>query len=269
MSQRFVGKVAVITGSSSGIGKEIARRLVQEGARVVINSRDSSRVEAALRDIGANGEAIPCASDISTEGGAITLIRSAVNAFGGLDILVNNAGISMIRASEELTLADWQRCLDVDLTGTFLCSREAGRFMRGHGGGSIVNVASIASFVGLPNRAAYAAAKYGVIGLTETLAAEWAQYKIRVNAVAPAFIATPMDDVAMATGDYSADDVTNRTPMGRKGLPEEVANAVLFLGSEEASYITGSTLRVDGGWLAFGGWGNASAPVRVKLGCRG
>lgn len=272
MCKRYEDRVVIVTGSSMGIGFAIARALLAEGARVVVNSRDERRSDEAARSLreGSGLEPSPqvvgVAADVASESGAARLVHAAEGSFGRLDVVVNNAGVSMIRRSDALTLNEWQTCLAVDLTGAFLVSREAGRHFMANGGGTIVNVASITSFSGFPNRAAYASAKHGLVGLTETLAAEWAQYRIRVNAVAPGYVATPMDDEDVASGDYTQADVTQRTPMGRMGTPEEIASAVLFLASDDASFITGSTLAVDGGWLAYGGWGDASAPNAPRAG---
>jgi 3-oxoacyl-[acyl-carrier protein] reductase len=267
---RLDGRTAVVTGSTMGIGLEIARRLLDEGARVMVNSRDPERVKQACEALGGDHERIAGhPADVSDEQAARELVQATVRRFGRVDVLVNNAGISMIQESLRLPVSDWRDCLDVDLTGSFLCSQEAGRQMREQGGGSIVSVASTAAFRGFPNRVAYTAAKFGLVGMTQTLAAEWARYGIRVNAVAPAFIRTPMDEVDSASGDYTADDVQRRTPMGRIGQPAEVASAVLFLACDEASYITGSTLPVDGGWLCWGGWGDASQPPLPRAAAEG
>jgi NAD(P)-dependent dehydrogenase (short-subunit alcohol dehydrogenase family) len=269
MTAGLAGKVAVITGSTMGIGLEIARRFVAEGARVMVNSRTPLGVTDTVAALGQDGAAGPTvagyAADVADEDQARALIGATVAAFGRVDILVNNAGISTIRPALELSGADWRRCLDVNLSGSFYCSQAAARAMRSaEGGGAIVNVASTAAFRGFPNRVAYTASKWAMIGMTETVASEWARYGIRVNAVAPAFIRTPMDEVDSLTGDYTPADIATRTPLGRPGDPEEVAAAVLFLASDEASYLTGATLRVDGGWLAYGGWGDASHPPLPK-----
>jgi 3-oxoacyl-[acyl-carrier protein] reductase len=243
-----------------GIGQAIAAAFVREGACVVVHSRDQGRAEQAAEALGAPDQVLPVACDVADDGASEQLVSAAVERFGTLDVLVNNAGVTAIRPSLDLSTADWQRCIDVDLTAAFACSRDAGRHFRETGGGSIVNIASVTGFAGFPNRAAYSAAKHGMLGLTRTLAAEWGQYGIRVNGVAPAYIATPMDAENMVTGDYRAEDVEGRTPLGRKGTPEEVAAATVFIASDEASYITGVTLPVDGGWLAYGAWGSAAAP---------
>jgi 3-oxoacyl-[acyl-carrier protein] reductase len=265
MPDRFAGKISVVTGSTMGIGLEIARRLLAEGASVVVNSRTAAQVAEVTKELDAAGRVLGHTADVSSQEQAVALIDAAVSRFGRVDVLINNAGISSICPAIELAGDAWGRCLDVNLSGAFYCSQAAARIMRSYGGGTIINVASTAGFRGFPNRVAYAASKWGMIGMTQTLASEWARYAIRVNAVAPAFIDTPMDAADSSGGDYTAADIAGRTPMGRPGTPEEVASAVLFLASDEASYLTGATLPVDGGWLAYGGWGDASAPSLPKM----
>lgn len=259
MQGRLAGKVAVVTGSTMGIGWEIARRFVAEGARVVVNSRTAERVKQAVQELNTGDTVAGFTGDVSDEHDATALIDCAVTRFGRIDVLVNNAGISTIKPAVDLDVADWQRCLAVNLTGAFLCSRAAARIMRDSAGGAIVNMSSIMGVRGFPHRVAYAASKWGMVGMTETLASEWGGYRIRVNAVAPAFITGPMVEADSAGGDYTQDDIEARTPLARLGSPHEVAAVVLFLASDEASYLTGSTIRVDGGWLAYGGWHDSSS----------
>jgi NAD(P)-dependent dehydrogenase (short-subunit alcohol dehydrogenase family) len=169
-------------------------------------------------------------------------------------VLVNNAGHGIVAPSEELPLGDWQAALDVMLTAPFLCAQEAGRHMLAQGRGVIVNVASIVAHVGLPRRAAYVTAKHGLLGLTRTLAVEWAPHGVRVVSVDPAYIATDLIQKTMRSGGFDAAALERRTPLGRLGTPEEVARTIAFLASDAASYTTGSATIVDGGWLAYGGW---------------
>lgn len=270
---RFNGKAALVTGSSSGIGYEIARALVEEGARVAVNSRSVERANEARHRLMASvagvvdatpGTILACPGDISTEAGARDLVHEAAQGLGRLDVLVNAAGIPLICPAEQLSGEKWKQCLDTNLAGTFFCCREAWQHMRLEGG-SIVNIASVAALAALPFRVAYAASKAGVVALTKTLACEWAGQGIRVNAVAPGFIATPLDSLAAASSaGYSEDDIRARTPLGRKGTPREVAMATLYLASDEAAFVTGDTLVVDGGWLSFGAWGNASPLSRTR-----
>jgi 3-oxoacyl-[acyl-carrier protein] reductase len=255
MELRLDGQVAIITGSSMGIGKAIAQVYGEAGARVAINSRDEGRARAVADELGTQGiEALPVAADVGTTAGVARLFAAVDARWGQVDVLVNNAGTSMIGPSEALPLADWQRTLDLNLTGPFLCAQEAARRMMPRRRGVIINIASILGETALPMRAAYAATKHGLNGLTKVLAVEWARHGIRVHSINPAYIATPMDTGDQVSGDYTTADIHRRTPLGRYGTAEEVANAALFLASEASSYMTGSRVDVDGGWLAYGGW---------------
>lgn len=250
---RFAGKVVVVTGSSVGIGLEIARRFGAAGAAVVTNGRVAERAHRAaeqIRDDG--GRAVGVEADVRTAEGAQRLIGAALEAFGGLDILVNNAGISMIAKAEALDPTDWDRAIQTDLSGPYYCSRAAHPHMRERGGGVILNIGSVAAHVGLPLRAAYCAAKHGLVGLTKVLALDWAPDHIRVLQIDPAYIKTDLDVADQATAGYDDADIERRTPMGRFGTVAEVANLALVAAGDEASYMTGSTLAVDGGWLAYG-----------------
>lgn len=258
---RLNGKVALITGSSVGLGRSMASAFIAEGGRVVTHSRDLARAQAAVSDLGAGDRAMAVAGDLNDVTTApCDLVANAIAHFGQLDILVNNAGVTTIQPTIDLTLDDWQQIIHVDLTAAFACSQEAAKHFIERGGGSILNISSMMGCGGFPNRAAYTSAKHGLIGMTKALAAEWGQHQIRVNALAPAYIRGSMDDATMATGDYGPGEIERRTPLGRKGEPAEVAAAAVFLVSDDASYISGVNLPVDGGWLAYGGWGDASAP---------
>jgi 3-oxoacyl-[acyl-carrier protein] reductase len=255
MELRLDGQVAVVTGSSMGIGKAIAHVYGLAGARVVINSRDDARAQAVADEFAAEGiDAFPVAADIARAEEVARLFTVVDQQWGPVDVLVNNAGTSMISPSEHLPLADWQRTLDLNLTGPFLCSQEAARRMIPRGGGVIINISSILGETALPMRAAYAATKHGLNGLTKVMAIEWARHGIRVHAINPAYIDTPMDTTDQGSGDYTRADIQRRTPLGRYGTAEEVANAALFLASDASSFMTGSRVDVDGGWLAYGGW---------------
>ena len=248
------GQVAVVTGASSGIGRAIAQRLGAAGAAVVVNSRSSERAEQAaqaLRDSGVDAYGV--AGDIGRDEQAHALVAAAADRYGRLDVLVNNAGQPSVCASEDLAPADWRRVIDTDLSGAFYCAQAAGRVMLAQGSGAIINISSIFGQTGNSRRAAYVAAKHGLDGLTKVLAAEWADRGVRVCSVNPAYVLTPLVEDAMAAGSFATGDVERRTPAGRLGLPEEVAEVVAFLASPAASYITGVALPVDGGWLAYGG----------------
>ena len=244
------GRTALVTGSTRGIGLAVAQALVALGVRVVVNSRDQQAVLKAATELG--GGAIGIAADIGSPEGAAGLVDDAIAALGSLDILVNNAGMAMPAESVDLSAADWQRTLDVDLSAVFYCSQRAARHMLGRGSGSIVNIASVQAFAPLARRVAYAAAKAGVVGLTKSLASEWAP-TLRVNAVAPGYVATAMVADLVKAGRVDADAVAARTPMRRMARPDEIAAAVVFLASDAAGYITGETLMVDGGWTSWAG----------------
>jgi len=255
MELRLDGQIALVTGSSIGIGKAIARVYGHAGARVVVNSRDEGRARDAAAALRAEGiDAFPVAADVSKADAVARLFDAVDQHWGPLDVLVNNAGTNAIAPSEQLRLADWQRTLDLNLTGTFLCAQAAARRMLPRGRGVIINISSILGETGLPQRAAYVSAKHGVNGLTKVLAVEWAARGIRVHAINPAYIATALDADDQVSGGYSKADIERRTPMGRYGTADEVANTALFLASDASSYLTGGRIDVDGGWLAYGGW---------------
>jgi 3-oxoacyl-[acyl-carrier protein] reductase len=252
---RLDGQVAVVTGSSMGIGKAIAQTFGQAGARVIVNSRDGERAKAAAAELKALGiEAVPVAADLAHPEEVARLFATVDRQWGQIDILVNNAGTAMVAPSEKLSLADWQRTLNLNLTAPFLCSQEAARRMIPRKRGVILNISSILGETGLAQRAAYCSTKHGLNGLTKVLAVEWARHGIRVLSINPAYIATAMDTETQESGDYTPADIQRRTPLGRYGTVEEVANAALFLASNAGSYMTGSRIDVDGGWLAHGGW---------------
>ena len=247
-------RVAVVTGAAHGLGREIGRLLAREGARVVLGDIDAGGVERVAADISAaGGAALAVAGDVTEEAGAAALIDAAVERFGQLDILVNNVGGSRNSKIWEMPVADWDFVLRLNLRGTFLCTRAAARHMMPRRYGRIVCMSSGAR-EGTPwtayyqGGAAYSAAKAGVHGFVRDVALELAEHGINVNAVAPGPIDTertgPNLRTLNATVDYSPDRMT---PLRRLGQPIEVAHAVLFLASEEASYITGHTLSVAGG----------------------
>ena len=251
----LAGRVAIVTGSSSGIGEAIAQELAAAGAAVVVNSRRKERAEPVANGIRSRGgRAIAVAADVCDSAQVTALVSAALEELGGLDILVNNAGAGFVAPSEELAEADWRRLIEVDLTAPFLCSQAAGRHMLFVGRGVIVNIASALGHTAMPGRAAYTSAKHGLIGLTKVLGTEWASRGVRCVAVSPGYVATELLEQNMRRGSFDQRDIERRTPLGRLATPAEVARVVAFLVSDNASYITGSHMLVDGGWVGYGGF---------------
>lgn len=242
------GQTAVVTGASKGIGKAIAERFADEGANVVVNSRSSERAEAAAADVGSDGNAVGIAADVSNYDEVEALIDGAVDEFGSIDIMVNNAGITNIGPAEEFSAETWREVIDVDLNGVFFGAQLAGQRMIERGeGGAILNVSSMMGDMGFKMRAPYCAAKAGVNNLTKTLAVEWADYDISVNALAPGFIYTDITDQTQDSAGYTDEDIRKRTPMNRYGSLEEMTECALFLVSRD-TYVTGEVLNADGGY---------------------
>lgn len=246
-------KIALVTGARRGMGKAHALALAAQGATVVVTDIDLAECQKVAEEIKSKGgNAAAHKLDVSSPDDVNIVFDAVVKESGRLDILVNNAGIYQPKAALDLTPEEWDKTITINLKGEFLCAQRAAKEMVKNKWGRIINIASVASGqvgVGIAGGVHYTASKGGVLGMTEALADEWAQYGINVNAIAPGAIDTPMANTAqMKKEDLEA--IMNPIPLKRIGRPEEVSAAVVFLASEEASYITGSTVYVDGGWLA-------------------
>jgi len=248
---RLQGKVAIVTGAGSGNGRGIALRLAEEGARVVVaDVNEPGARETAVLIEAAGGQALVVRADVSRREQVEAMVEAALSRFGQLDILVNNAGVETLIPFLELPEAEWDRVLAVNLKGPFLCSQAVSREMVKAGrGGKIVNIASINSAIALANQAHYVSSKGGLLMLTRAMAVDLAPYNINVNAVGPGVIETAMT-VNSLSNPARVEMFMSRIPLKRIGQPRDIANAVLFLASDEADYVTGTILYVDGGWLA-------------------
>jgi len=248
---RLTGKVAIVTGSASGIGQAIALLFAREGAKVVVvdvQEERGARVVQQIKD--EDGEAIFVRTDVSKEDQVKHMVETAVKTYGGIDILCNNAGVLMSKELHETTGDDWDLVMDVDLKGTFWCSKYAVPIMKERRGGSIVMISSANAIVAEPALAAYCAAKGGVNGMTRAMALDYGQYGIRVNAICPGYIDTPLGDIYF---DAQPDPAAARRAagalhaLGRMGTPMEIAYCALFLACDESSFVTGECLVADGG----------------------
>ena len=243
-SVAFANRVVVVTGGARGIGDAIVRAFGEQGARAVV------------LDLLAPAEARSGTRYLSVDVSDPAAVKEAAADIGAtegrIDVLVNNAGIQRVGPTDELPVETWRAVLDTNLSGAFVCAAAVIPIMRGQGSGSIIQIASTAAFVGLPGRGPYSAAKAGLLGLTREMAVELAPAGIRVNAVAPGFTRTGLVDQAIADGSLSEEWMLERVPLGRLAQPEEIARVVRFLASDDASYITGQCIVVDGGWTVQG-----------------
>jgi NAD(P)-dependent dehydrogenase (short-subunit alcohol dehydrogenase family) len=242
-----VARVAVVTGAAKGIGAAIAGTLADAGCELALIDREDA--SAVARD------GLAVRGDVSELADIRDFADAVIERFGRVDVLVNNAGISSIGPAESTPVEEWRRVIDINLTGPFLLCQAFGARMLEQGDGAIVNVASIAGLRGVSDRAAYNASKHGLIGLTRTLAAEWGGRGVRVNAVCPGWVKTPMDVADQAGGGYDDADITQQVPMGRFASPEDIAAAVAWLADPaQAAFVNGVALPVDGGWIADASW---------------
>jgi NAD(P)-dependent dehydrogenase (short-subunit alcohol dehydrogenase family) len=246
----LTGKVAFITGASRGFGQAIATKLASAGADLVLFARTEEglkETERLVQDIGRR--VLTCVGDVTKPEDVTAAIKKAVDLFGKLDILINNAGIIVRRPIDELTDDDWFSVINTNLSGPFYCTRAAVPFMKQQKWGRIINVSSMMGLVALPERVTYSTSKTGIIGMTKSLALELAQYNITVNAIAPGPFLTELNH--QAKGNPTVNQFyMERTPLGRWGDSQEVGSLVLYLASDEAAFITGSVVPIDGGWTA-------------------
>ncbi len=241
---RLQGKIALVTGAAGGIGAATAKRFAREGASVVVNDARAEGLEAVAADIRAAGaKALVVVGDVAKKADVERLVGGTVQAFGRLDILINNAGINRDAMAAKMTEEQWDAVLAVNLKGTFLCAQAVLPGMRERAWGRVINTSSIGS-LGNIGQANYAASKAGVIGLTKTLALEYARYGVTVNAVAPGPVMTPM---LAGVPDQIKEKIVAQVPVGRIAAPEEIAGVHVFLASDEAAFITGQVIFVDGG----------------------
>jgi NAD(P)-dependent dehydrogenase (short-subunit alcohol dehydrogenase family) len=246
------GKVAIVTGSSRGIGRAIAEGFAAAGAGVAVNGRNPENTRSVADAIAGTGaRSLAVAGDVSKSADVQRVIDETVKAFGRLDILVNNAGISpYYKPAETMTEAEWDDIININLKGVFLCCQAAGRVMIPQKSGRIINMSSIAGKVALPRLVAYTSAKGAINSLTRVLAVEWAPYGILVNALAPGYIETDLTR-GLRENPKRMESMLRQIPLGRLGTPDDIVGAAIYLASDAASYVTGSILDIDGGWLAL------------------
>ena len=253
MNADLKNKIAIVTGARRGMGKSHALALARAGAKVAVADISLEDCEKVVQEIKKQkGEAMAIKCDVSQKAEVDEMVRKTIDEFGRVDILVNNAGICQFKPFLDLTEDDWDRTININLKGYFLCAQACAKEMAKQKSGVIVNIASIAMGqvgCGFPTLAHYCASKGGIIGMTETLALELAPHGIRVNAISPGAIETPMID-PLKSDPKTMEGTLARVPLHRIGKPEEVSNLVLFLASDASSYMTGSTVVIDGGWLA-------------------
>jgi len=244
---KFKDKITLITGAGQGIGKAIALAFAKEGSFVAINDVDINKAIKVAKEINdSSGKVIPVKADVSKSDDVKIMVKEIINNFGRIDILVNNAGIQTVAPFLELTEEEWQRVIDVNLKGTFLCSKIVAKEMVKKGKGKIINISSIHQSIPRCNKAHYDASKAAIEMLTKDMALELAKYKINVNCIAPGAIATPMNEDILNSPEKLA-EINTKIPWKRMGKPDDISKVATFLASDDADYITGATICIDGG----------------------
>jgi len=241
-------KVVIVTGASRGLGKVIAVGLAQKGAKVVLSDvLDCSDTANEIKNI--EGETLSVKTDVSNQDEVGKMVDKTLDKYGRIDILVNNAGILKDGKAEEFSIKDWKSVLDINLTGQFYCAKEVGKQMIKQKNGRIINISSIAGLKGYAGSVPYSASKGGVILLTKTLASEWGEYNINVNAVCPGVFATDMTEDYLESEEF-VQNIKDNVPLGRYANPEELVGTIVYLSSKSSDYVTGHSLVIDGGWTA-------------------
>ncbi|MFV0333936.1 MAG: SDR family NAD(P)-dependent oxidoreductase [Tropicimonas sp.] len=243
---RFAGKRVMVTGASRGIGRALATAFGRAGADLILTARNAQTLAATATDLREMGRAVEC---LSVDQRDVGQVRERLGALKAIDVLINNAGVEEVRETLNVDEALWDRIVDTNLKGAFFVAQAVAAGMVGHGGGAIVNLASLTSYVGVPTAVPYGASKSGILGMTRALAAEWAPRGIRVNAIAPGYFRTDMTSVFYEDPAW-VEAMTARVPMGRLGRLEDLAGATMFLASSASAYMTGQSLVIDGGYLA-------------------
>jgi len=250
---RLAGRVAIVTGGGRGLGKAIALAYAAEGADLVLVGRGQEELDQAAREAEALGRrALAVSANVADPADVNRMVQTALDAFGKVDILMNAAGQRAVFPTTELAYEDWQRVIDVNLTGSFLCSQAVGKAMIQRGYGKIIMMGSMQAHSGAPERAAYIASKTGLVGLTRALGIEWAKYGINVNILSPGYFRTEMIEYQIKIGQLNLKAIEQRTPAGRIGEMKDLTGPAVFLASSESDFMCGQALIIDGGWMAYG-----------------
>ena len=250
---RLANRVAIVTGGGRGLGKAIALAYAEEGADLVLVGRGMEELDQAAQEIRALGrKALAATADVTQVDQVENMVQEALEAFGKIDILMNAAGQRAVFPSAELTFEDWQRVLNVNLTGSFVCSQVVGKQMIERGYGKIIMMGSMQAHSGAPERAAYIASKTGLVGLTRALGVEWAKRGVNVNILSPGYFRTDVIEYQIEIGQLNLEAIEKRTPAGRIGAMKDLTGPAIFLASSESDFMCAQSLIIDGGWMAYG-----------------